>query len=224
MVSASAVAGRGAVVNHADLLRGGLPFWVATLMFLGGWQVMLWAMMVPASVDAIRWRRGLRDQAVFTSGYLGIWTGFGLLLLVFDVVVHGIVNHSPWLSLHPWLIAGGVLVFTGAFQLSHLKVPSLAACRVWETGPPSRATSLAASLAAGFGYGVKCVGSSGALMFLAFALGMGSIPFIAGFTALMVWETTPWGAKTVPLVGYTLIGVGVVILAGPFQGLPLWAG
>jgi len=71
--------------------------------------------------------------------------------------------------------------------------------------------------------GAKCVGSSGALMLVAFALAAGRLFLMAGITAVMVWEVTPWGARTVRGIGYGLILAGVLVLAGMAQSLPLWA-
>jgi predicted metal-binding membrane protein len=224
IVVASAVTGQGGVIHHAELIQGGLPLWVATLLFLAGWQVMLWAMMIPTSLHAIEARQGSHGRTFFVSGYLTVWTGFGLLAFLFDVGVHATVAHSPWLAFHPWIIAGATLVLAGTYQLSRLKDRSLEACRMLGPGTDVQAADHGNAAVAGIGYGAKCVGASWALMLLAFALGAGSLACMVAITAVMAWEVTPWGASTVRITGYGLIVIGVFILAGPIQGLPLWAG
>jgi Predicted metal-binding integral membrane protein (DUF2182) len=120
--------GNGAVIRHDRLLQGGPPLWLATFIFLAGWQVMVIAMMVPASILAFNRYRS-RPLVVFALGYLAIWTGFGLAIFLFDAGVHATVLHWPWLAAHPWLIAGTTLVVVGTYQLSDVKKRSLDACR-----------------------------------------------------------------------------------------------
>jgi predicted metal-binding membrane protein len=211
---AFSVTGRGAVVRHDQLILGSLPLWQATLLFAAGWQVMLWAMMVPASAHAFA-----RQPAphLFMCGYLLAWTAFGLAAFFFDVGVHATVNHSPWLAEHPWLIAGTTLALVGAYQLSDLKTRSLVACRRLTPGPNRNVHVANGTISAGLGYGVKCLGANWGLMLLAFAIGAGSLAFMGAITAAMVWEVTPLGSGTVKLIGYALLAAGVVVLAGPIQ-------
>ena len=216
------VTGHGAVIRHDRLIQGGPPLWVAALVFLLGWQVMLWTMMVPASLTVIGARNGLRDGASFVAGYLAVWSGFGLLAFFSDVGVHATVNHWAWLAFHPWLIAGTTLVLAGTYQLSNLKVRSLSACRAVMSRHHDRPLARGGSLAEGVAQGIRCLGSGWALMLLAFGLGAGSVTVMALITAIMVWEVTPSGVRAVKIVGYCLIAIGVVILAGPVQGSPLW--
>jgi Predicted metal-binding integral membrane protein (DUF2182) len=215
----SAAAGNVAVIRHDRLIQGGPPLWLATLFFLAGWQVMLWAMMASPSLGVIDRYRGLRDKFSFLVGYLGVWTAFGLAAFLSDVGVHATVNHSPWLSFRPWLVAGGILVLAGTYQLSDLKAKSLTACRLWQQGNRQRGAADPGSLRAGRAYGLQCLGASWALMLLAFALGIGSLEIMAAITAVMVWEAvSPSGTAPVKIVGYALIVVGVAVLAGRSSG------
>src|SRR6185503_2706006 len=49
------VTGVAATLHHHALIEGGPPLWIAIPLFLLAWQVMVAAMMVPASLPAIRW-------------------------------------------------------------------------------------------------------------------------------------------------------------------------
>jgi len=60
-------------------------------------------------------------MAAFLGGYALIWTMFGWAAFVGDAVLHNIVDRTPWLAAHPWLIARGVLAGAGAFQFTALK-------------------------------------------------------------------------------------------------------
>ena len=193
--------GGGAVIRHDRLLVGGPPLWLATVLFVAGWQVMLLAMMVPASLHAFARLRSASELAEFGIRYLGVWTAFGLALFFFDAGVHSTVNHWPWLAAHPWLILGSTFLLAGAYQLTKLKSRCLEACRSVEH--PS-----------GLRHAIRCVGASWGLMSLAFATGAGSLAMMAALTLLMVWEVTPQGTHAVKPVGYSLIAVGVIVLAG----------
>jgi predicted metal-binding membrane protein len=211
-----AATGNGAVIRHDRLLQGGPPLWLATIWFVAGWQVMVAAMMVPASVHAfVRLNIG-HARARLAGAYFVVWTVFGLSIFFFDAAVHSTVNSWPWLAEHSWLIAGTTLVVVGTYQLSNLKTRALKACRRVVHLPTKEAVD-----AAGVRYALDCVGASGGLMLLAFALGSGSVFTMGAITVLMVWEVTPWGSSVVKPVGYALIAFGVFVLAGPIS-LPTW--
>jgi predicted metal-binding membrane protein len=209
--------GNGAVIRHDRLLAGGPPLWLATVLFVCGWQVMLLAMMLPASLHAFTRQAVGRQMASFGLGYLAVWSAFGLLVFFFDAGVHATVNHWPWLASHPWLIAGATLVVAGTYQLSDLKARSLNACRQLKHTGNGRSPAVE-----GATHGLNCVGSSWGLMLLAFALAAGSLAAMAAITLLMVWEITPWGGSVVKGLGYGLIALGVFVLAGPIQAPPWW--
>jgi predicted metal-binding membrane protein len=204
------------VIRHDRLLEGGPPLWLATIWFVAGWQVMLAAMMVPASVAAFARVSVGRAMAHFASAYFAVGTVFGLAIFFLDAAIHATVNNWPWLAVHPWLIAGTTLVVAGAYQLSDLKANALAACRRLKHVPTGHAGE-----PGGVRYGLDCVGASGGLMLLAFALGSRSVLTMGAITVLMVWEVTAWGSSVVKPVGYALIALGVFVLAGPIS-LPGW--
>jgi predicted metal-binding membrane protein len=214
---AFSITGNGAVIRHDRLLQDGPPLWLATILFIGAWQVMLWAMMVPASLHAFARVELGRPAALFAVGYLAIWTAFGLLVFFFDAGVHDAVNHWTWLALHPWLIAGTTLVLTGTYQLSDLKARSLTACRAIK-----HAVARDDAIVQGARHGLGCLGSSGGLMLLAFALGAGNLLTMAAITLLMVWEVTPWGSAVLKIAGYSLIALGIVVMAGPLTPPEWW--
>jgi predicted metal-binding membrane protein len=134
---AAEVSGRGQALHHHALANGGLPPWAALGLFLLAWQLMIAAMMLPASLPLVRlFSRAsanqpspLRAKAAFLSGYAAVWTGFGAAAFAADLGIHHLVGRWAWLAARPSLVGGAVLLLAGAFQFSDLKDRCLRVCR-----------------------------------------------------------------------------------------------
>jgi len=135
-----------------------------------------------------------------------VWTAFGALAFLGDVVLHHTVEAVPWLEERPWLIGGSVLVLAGAFQFSDVKERCLSKCRLpgpyllahYRRGP-------AAGFRLGSGHGLFCVGCCWALMLVMFAAGVAVLWWMAALTAVMVYEKTGrHGAALTPVVGVAM--------------------
>jgi predicted metal-binding membrane protein len=222
---AAEVSGRGQVLHHDALAEGGLPPWAALGLFLLAWQLMVVAMMLPASLPLIRLfdrvaanqPSPLRAKAAFLGGYAAVWTGFGAAAFLGDLGIHRLVGRWEWLATRPSLIGGAVLLLAGGFQFSNLKDRCLRVCR-WPAGyllqHYGRGTSAAFRL--GAGHGVFCVGCCWALMLVAFAAGVANLWWMAALTAVMVFEKTGRGGQRgVRPIGWGLIALGVLMLADP---------
>jgi predicted metal-binding membrane protein len=214
--------GAAGSVHHDSLLEGGPGFGPALLLFLVAWQVMVAAMMVPSSLPLVRMYSAAtvgapdrsRSMAAFLGGYAVAWSAFGVLAFTGDAGIHASVNASPWVDEHQWAIAPATLILAGAFQFTSLKDACLKACRHpasflhrhYRRGPGG-----------GFNLGVRhgafCVGCCWALMLMMFAVGTGSLIWMAALTAVMVHEKThASGDRTVPLTGVVLLAVGSTLL------------
>ena len=207
--------GEAALLHHHALIEHGPPLWVAVPLFLVGWQVMVAAMMLPASLPTIRVvDAAFGQRATFLAAFAAIWSAFGLFAFAGDFVLHHLVDAMPWLAARPWLIEGGVLGMAGAYQLSPFKRRSLAACRhpdalVAAASPRSQAREL------GVGHAVDCLGSSWALMLLMFAEGFANLWWMAALTGVMVYETTSrHGQRAATIVGVILLGLSLAMLVG----------
>lgn len=222
---AAQLSGGAGALHHDALIEGSLPRWASVALFLVAWQAMLAAMMLPSALPLLRlFARAASGQprpdaamAAFIGGYALIWTGFGYVAFVGDVLVHGLVHRQPWLAEHSWLLAGGVLVGAGAFQFTSLKDRCLRVCRnpgafllrFYERGAGG-------AFRLGRRHGLFCLGCCWALMLVAFAAGVANLWWMAALTALMVYEkTAPGGARSVPIVGVVLMGWGALVLAHP---------
>jgi predicted metal-binding membrane protein len=215
---AAEVSGTASFLHHGALIHAGLPLWVALGLFVGAWQLMIVAMMLPSSLPLIRLFRVAasnqpapgRATAGLLVGYGAVWTAFGALAFVGDVGIHRLVHSWPWLQAHPQVLTGSVLVLAGAFQFSKLKERCLSECRHpaafllqhYGRGAP-------AAFRLGRIHGLFCLGCCWALMLVGFAAGVANLWWMAALTALMVFEKT--GRKGDR--GVAPIGVGL-ILAG----------
>ncbi len=217
--------GRGAALHHDRLIEGGTPPWAAIVLFLLSWQVMIAAMMLPSSLPLIRlFYRAAGSQprpalvkAAFVAGYAAVWTAFGALAFAGDYGVHATVDRIGWLSAHPWLIAGGVLMLAGAFQFSDLKEKCLDECRhpaAYMLRNYRRGVREAFRM--GRGHGWFCLGCCWALMLVSFAVGVANLAWMAALTLLMVFEKTgPHGERGVVPIGIGLMLFGVLVMLHP---------
>jgi predicted metal-binding membrane protein len=210
-------------LHHHHLIEGDLPLWTSTAVFLVAWQVMVVAMMLPGSLPAIRslgsrperGRSVLLGWAAFLGAYLLVWTAFGLLAFGGDVVIHRLVESSPWFADRSFLVEAGILAVAGGYQFAPLKRRALALCR-----HPGEAEGNAAgsdpSAAAGLRHSLHCVASSWALMLVMFAAGVSSLTWMAVLTGVMAYEVLgAHGQRAASLAGIILIGgASVVVLTG----------
>lgn len=219
--------GNAVALHHHVLIENGPPLWLAIPIFLIGWQVMVVAMMLPASLPAIRAFEAASQSAVrprlavaaFLGAYAIIWTAFGLLAFMGDFVLHHVVDVTPWLAERPWLIEAAVLGLAGAYQFTPIKRRSLAACR-----HPSDHVAIAplpgqGAARLGLRHGLACLGSSWALMLVMFAAGFANLLSMVVLTGLMTYEVKgQHGQRSVTPAGIVLILAAVTALSGSLPG------
>jgi predicted metal-binding membrane protein len=223
--------GRALLLNHGALIEGTRPFfrppplWLALPLFLLAWQVMVVAMMLPSSLPMVRLFRIASSaqprpravQASFLGGYLAVWTGFGAIAFLQDVGIHRLVDRTPWLQVHPYVIAGTALALAGAFQFSAIKDRCLSECR----HPGAFLLQhYRRGVGEGFRFGRKhglfCLGCCWALMLVMFAAGVANLWWMAALGALMFYEKAGrFGDRITPVAGATLIALGALVLVHP---------
>ena len=226
LAAAMVVSDNDRALRHDSILAAaGLPGPAALALYLGAWQVMTAGMMLPSSLPMIHlFARASRSQTrprqalgLFLAAYFAVWTLFALTALLTDAGLHALVERWVWLDARPWLISGTLLVAAGLFQFSPLKERCLDACRnplsfLWHhygRGPR-------AAWALGWRHGLFCLGCCWALMLVMFAVGVGSLVWMAGLTGVMVVEkTSRVGRRLVPVVGAALLLWGGLLLLAP---------
>jgi predicted metal-binding membrane protein len=214
--------GASELVHHDQLLGGGLDPLAVLGLFLVAWQLMTAAMMLPSSMPMIRlfWATARSQErpgaavAAFLAGYALVWTAFGAMALLLDLMLHRLVDSWEWLGARPHLILGAVLMGAGAFQFSKLKDKCLEECRhpgIYLMRRYKRGVSEAFRL--GRGHGLFCLGCCWALMLLMFAVGMATLAWMAALAAIMAYEKIGrHGRDLTPAVGVTLLIVGLFVL------------
>ncbi|MGR4065327.1 MAG: DUF2182 domain-containing protein [Vulcanimicrobiaceae bacterium] len=227
------VSGSAVLLHHHTLIERGPPLPIALLLFVAAWFVMIVAMMLPSSLPLIRlFANASANQArpalvlaCFIAGYVVVWSAFGVLAFGGDVALHRGVDRLAWLSARPWIVGAAVLGLAGAFQFSPLKDRCLRVCRL----PANFLTRYyrrgsGAAFAIGYRHGMFCVGCCWALMLVGFAAGFASLWWMAGLTALMVYEkTAPRGRQAVRATGIVLLLLSATMLIHP-PWLPRWLG
>ena len=150
----------------------------------------------------------------FVGGYLSLWGLFGAAAFVQDVGVHRVVDRTPWLGTHPWVVAGAALALAGAFQFSPLKERCLSRCRhpgAYLLRHYRRGTAAAFRL--GWAHRLFCLGCCWALMLVMFGAGVANLWWMAALTALMVYEKVGrQGDQVAHLAGGVLLAVAALVL------------
>lgn len=219
----------GALHHHALIEDGGPPLAIAIPLFLVAWQLMIAAMMLPASLRAVRIVAGSRFVAEpwpALAGFLGayslVWTGFGLVAFVGDFGLHSLVDATPWLAARPWLIQASVLAIAGAYQLVPLRRRALDACRhpgadqareggsAKEGGSARGRGSARVGFAVGLAHALDCLICSWAVMLLMFAAGLANLAWMAILAAVMAYEVSGRDGRLVS----PAFGIGLLALAG----------
>ena len=179
--------------------------------YLGVWVTMTAAMMLPSEARATlivaRFRRGL-PTLLFLAGYLAVWTAYGLVAWgLFRLVTAFDTGWLAWDEGGPY-VAGGVILAAGLYELTPLKRHCLRRCR-----EPHMDGS---AFASGLGDGLNCVGCSGGLMAVLFALGVMSITWMVVVAAVIFAEKVlPHGLRLSLVVGPTLIALGIWVSVSP---------
>ncbi len=193
-------------------------------LFVLSWVVMTTAMMLPTSLPLITQfqrmtgtqRGGLGLPSLLISGYLLVWTGFGVLLYASDWGLHRLIDAAPEIEARAWMLSGLTLLAAGAYQFTPLKYHCLDKCRSplsfiaghWHGRRPRLE-----ALWLGAHHGLYCVGCCWSLMLVMFAVGAGSLGWMLVLGAAMALEkNAPWGRHIAGPLGIGLLAGGAVLL------------
>lgn len=226
LIGAAQLTGAAGLLHHHALIEHGPPLWIGVPAFLAGWLVMIVAMMLPASMPAIagfvgslpRPDRAAGPSAApavlrFLAPYALVWAGFGLAVFLCDLLVHRLVDTTPWLDARPWLIDASVIGFAGVYQFLPVKRRGLEACRHPGAGRAASEPGDRGGHRAGLDHALACLVSSGGLMLLMFAEGFSSAWPMVGLTAVMLYEAVGrHGQRAAQIVGVLLLAVAIAVI------------
>ena len=209
----------------ASLSAEWTPFY--WLIAFGMWVVMMVAMMLPSASPMVllyarvvrhaerqgRATRAAASIASFACAYFSLWILFSLLAVAAQWALEHLGAMSAMMSLRGGLLAGGLLIAAGLYQLTPLKTACLRHCR----GP---AQFIAAhwrpgvlGLGAWGAHGLYCLGCCAALMLLLFVGGVMNLVWIAGLTLLVAIEKlAPFGAAAAKAMGALLVCAGLALI------------
>jgi predicted metal-binding membrane protein len=195
--------------------------------FLGVWVVMMAAMMFPSVAPTVAlYSRMTKTRSpvaplLFTSGYLVIWAGVGLLAFVLALAGGRLTSDVlAWDRAGRW-VAGATLVVAAVYELTPLKDVCLGKCRsplgfllgAWRGGRVG-------ALEMGARHGGWCVGCCWALMASLFALGVMSIVWMAFVAGLIAVEKTIPSRRVATYGTAAILAVLAVLLIAAPDAIP----
>jgi predicted metal-binding membrane protein len=183
------------------------------------WSIMMVAMMIPSAAPVIvrvaGGAQGFSTAALFTVGYLIVWTIFSAVATATQWAFDSAHVLSDAMAIRSEVAAGLIVVAAGLYQLSPLKRNCLRRCCSSKNligDDQKRSPSVA--VRAGLVYGVSCLGCCWALMCVLFVVGVMNIFWIAAIAVLVLAEKTlPWGLRIARVTAVGLIGWGSVAVA-----------
>lgn len=192
----------------------GAPF-VATVTM---WTVMMVAMMLPGAMPSLlsmaalaRRRPGTAPLLpyLFAAGYLLAWTGYAVAAAGAQYALDAVSLFSAGSRVESSVLAGGLLVAAGVFQLTPLKDVCLRYCRspfgLLAAGPLE---GVRGTVGLGLRQGLYCIGCCWALMLLMFVFGVMNLAWMALLTLLILVEKLAGGRW------HLVRGVGVALVIG----------
>jgi len=176
--------------------------------YLGIWVTMTAAMMLPTVLPHAAWLARRAPAFLFALGYLTVWTAYGLAVYtVYRLITSFDTGWLAWDEAGPYA-AGVVIVAAGLYELSPFKRRSLRRCRMFpeDTG----------ALRGGLAHGLDCVGCSGGLMLVLFALGVMSLFWMAVVAAAIFAEKVlPRGIRLSRVLAPALVVLGIWVAMAP---------
>lgn len=199
---------------------------VGAATFVGAWLVMMTAMMLPSAAPMVLLSRAMATgsslmkaahTAVFVTGYLLVWGGFGVLVYLAQQTAASLTTALPALrEAWPFIVAA-VVAGAGFYQFTPLKELCLRQCRSplsflmerWRPG-------IVGGLRLGVRHGWYCLGCCWALMAVLVAAGAMGLAWVSLIALVVFAEKLLPGARTPRrLVGASLVALAVAILLRP---------
>jgi predicted metal-binding membrane protein len=203
-----------------------MPWTVNDISFtLLMWTVMMVGMMGGSAAPVLLLfgavQRGRGERLVlpavltFGLGYILVWVVFSIGAALLQWTLHQAAVLSEAMAASSPNLAAGILIATGAYQLSPWKGTCLKHCRSplgflmtnWRDGKTG-------ALRMGLSHGAYCLGCCWALMCVLFVVGVMNLVWVAALSGLVLFEKIgPAGAIVARVAGLVMIGVGIFLIA-----------
>jgi predicted metal-binding membrane protein len=176
--------------------------------YLGIWVTMTAAMMLPTVLPHVAPLARRAPALLFTIGYLAVWTAYGLAAYgLYRLVTSFDTGWLAWDEAGPYA-AGGLIVAAGIYELTPMKRRSLRRCRSAQHADGAFRTGLV--------HGLDCVGCSGGLMVVLFAVGVMSLFWMAVVAAAIFAEKVlPQGVRLSRVLAPVLVVLGIWVAMAP---------
>ena len=194
------------------------------------WAIMMVGMMLPSAAPTIalfasldRRRRSGGDAstfAAFAAGYLAVWAGFSLFATLAQLGLDRAFFLTMAQSLASPLIAGGLVLAAGLYQLTPLKRACLSHCRSpvgflvahWRRGQWG-------AFRLGARHGAWCLGCCAFLMLLLFVGGIMNLVWVAALALVVMAEKlVPHGDRLAQAAGVLLLAAGAWMVGSAVLG------
>jgi predicted metal-binding membrane protein len=214
----------GWTMSMAWMRMPGQTWPAAAVSFLGMWDLMMVAMMLPSLVPMLwRYRRSIPRTggtrlggltALVGAGYFVVWTVFGLLAFPLGAGLAAAEMRLPVVARAVPFVTGGIVLAAGALQFTAWKARHLACCRKAPGGccpmPGDAGTAWRHGLSLGLHCGCCCSG----LMAILLAVGVMDLRIMALVTAAITVERlAPAGEYVARGIGAVVIGAGLFLVA-----------
>ena len=153
----------------------------------------------------------------FVAGYLAIWSVFSVAAAALQTLLaqRGLV--SMQMAATSTLLAGGIFVAAGVYELTPLKDRCLTHCRSpLEWLPRHMRPGRGGALRMGIEHGAYCVGCCSMLMLLLFVGGVMNLAWVAVIAGFVLAQKIVPGGRTLSrIAGACLVAGGVLLMARP---------
>ena len=216
----------GRYLNHNALTKVTSEDVAVLVLFVAGWSIMAFAMMLPTSLPLVTlFNTMVRDRSdhlilmtLLLTGYLGVWVSFGILIHVGDLAIHEVTRKTIWLTRNYWVIGASTLMIAGIYQFTPLKYHCLNKCRSpfsFVAGHWTGKNHWRQAFRLGIDHGIFCMGCCWSLMLLMFAVGAGNIGWMLLLGAIMsIEKNMPWGRRISRPLGAALVAWAAAIAIG----------
>lgn len=196
----------------------------AALSFLGMWEVMMVAMMMPALAPMLlRYRQAIGTKwngrmggltLLVGAGYFFVWTVFGIAVFPLGVALATAEMRLPELSRVVPVAVGLVVLIAGLLQFTGWKAQKLTCCRQVSDCTGAIPASPSAAWLQGLRFGLQCSQCCFGLIIILLVIGVMDLRVMAVVAAAITAERlAPAGVRVAQVTGVLAAGAGLFLVA-----------